>query len=76
MHYKDGTPAKVGDYVKGPGYGAKAIVGQVQSVTPGSASCNASVAHTVMQPVVNFAAVTLGDFELVHRDTPPEGDKA
>lgn len=52
MHYKDGTPAQIGDYVKGTGYNLKTqdgklkvFVGRVVGLTPGSASCNIQVAH-------------------------------
>ena len=44
-HYKDGTPAKVGDRVKGHGYNVKGdIEGYVLDVTPGATSCNVKVA--------------------------------
>lgn len=52
MHYKDGTEAKLGDFVKGTGYNVKnpdktprIIVGKVVGLTPGSHSCNIQVAH-------------------------------
>lgn len=41
-HYSDGTPAKVGDIVKGPSDG-KTLVGVVHRVTPGSDTCNMQV---------------------------------
>jgi len=51
-HYKDGTPAKVGDVVRGKGYNVKGpdgklaeIIGQVLSVTPGAENCNIQLAY-------------------------------
>lgn len=42
-HYKDGTPAEVGDVVKGKGYNVKhEIIGKVVAVKP-SDSCNLEV---------------------------------
>jgi len=49
-HYKDGTPAKVGDVVRGKGYNVKGPDGQLKEITgvvvhinPGSESCNLQV---------------------------------
>jgi hypothetical protein len=49
--YKDGTPAQVGDIVRGMGYNVtgpdgrlKEIVGQVISITRDAATCSLSVA--------------------------------
>ncbi len=50
-HYKDGTPAHVGDVVRGIGYNLKdgdrprEFVGTVVGVVPTSATCNIQVAH-------------------------------
>lgn len=45
-HYKDGTPAKYGDIVKGRGYNVKhEIVGKVVGLTLGTNTCNIQVAH-------------------------------
>jgi hypothetical protein len=45
MHYKNGREAKVGDPVIGTAYNTKGvIVGRMVSITPGSASCNCTVA--------------------------------
>lgn len=56
-HYRDGTPAQVGDQVKGTGYNVKdadgkpkVIFGTVVGVTPGSTACNIQVAHVVALP--------------------------
>lgn len=44
-HYKDGTPAKVGDVVKGKGYNVKhEIVGILVKLTPGP-TCNVTIAY-------------------------------
>lgn len=60
MHYKDGTPAQIGDVVKGKGYNVKdkdgklkEIIGTVVGLTPGSQSCNIQVAHVIMVPMDN-----------------------
>ena len=49
-HYKDGTPAKVGDIVVGKGYNQKDDSGElatiaaiVVGISPGSDSCNVSL---------------------------------
>lgn len=56
-HYRDGTPAKVNDVVRGTGYNIKdakgqpkAIVGTVVGIVPDSATCNIQVAHVVTVP--------------------------
>ncbi len=53
-HYKDGTPAAIGDIVRGKGYNVKdrdgnlaEFVGTVVGITPGSSSCNIQVAYVV-----------------------------
>lgn len=52
MHYRDGTPARVGDRVRGTGYNVKGPDGKpepfdgiVVGLTPGSATCNVEVAY-------------------------------
>jgi hypothetical protein len=63
-HYADGTPAMVGDVVKGKGYNVcdaggqlKEFVGTVIGIVSGSQSCNVQVAHVVTKEVDNqFAA--------------------
>lgn len=47
-HYKDGTEAKIGDQVIGRGYNVKHVIsGVVVSLTPGTDTCNLSVAHAL-----------------------------
>lgn len=44
-HYKDGTPAALGDIVKGKPYNTShEIVGEVIQITPAADSCNCMVA--------------------------------
>lgn len=45
-HYKDGTPAEIGDLVKGVPYNThgKAVVGTLVQITEGTESCNCIVA--------------------------------
>ena len=44
-HYKDGSPAKVGDMVRGKPYNTPhEVTGVVTLVTPGQESCNLKVA--------------------------------
>jgi len=50
-HYKDGTPARVGDRVRGRGYNLKAeIEGYVLKVDPGTAACNVVIGVTQYRP--------------------------
>jgi hypothetical protein len=52
MHYKNGTPAKVGDQVVGKLYNTDGIVaGTLVSVTPGVDSCNCKVRFLALVPV-------------------------
>jgi hypothetical protein len=69
-HYADGTPANVGDVVKGKGYNAKdqqgnlkEIIGVVAHVMPGSTACNIQVMHDI-RPLPEGAAqhVTVNAF--------------
>lgn len=61
-HYKDGSPAKVGDIVRGKGYNLKdedgelrEIIGTVVQVTPGASSCNVQVLVTELrEPPANY----------------------
>lgn len=50
MHYKDGTPAKLGDLVKGTGYNVKHEIQGVVTGLKAEDSCNISIAHLV--PIV------------------------
>ena len=44
-HYKDGSPAQVGDLVKGKPYNTpREIVGDIVSITSGTETCNCQVA--------------------------------
>jgi len=52
MHYKDGTPAAIGDKVKGKPYNTIGeVVGEMVSITPGSDSCNCIVAFVEVFPL-------------------------
>jgi hypothetical protein len=60
MHYKDGTPAQLGDVVKGKGYNIKGadgqpaeIVGQVAHLSAGATTCNLKI--------VRIKSIKLGD---------------
>lgn len=44
-HYKDGTPAQIGDIVTGPGYNGSTLIGPVCSISPNIDSCNMSLAR-------------------------------
>lgn len=59
-HYQDGTPARVGDVVRGKGYNVRGpdgqlreIIATVLQVTPGSDHCNVQLAYL---DVVELAA--------------------
>lgn len=46
-HYKNGEPAKAGDFVQGRGYNMKAeIRGYLLKVTPGATACNVVIGVT------------------------------
>lgn len=50
-HYKDGTEARVGDFVFGKPYNTDHVVaGTIISITPGVESCNCQVQFTEAQP--------------------------
>jgi hypothetical protein len=44
MHYKDGTPVKIGDLVRGEDYNGRALVGEVIATYAGAQTCNIVVA--------------------------------
>lgn len=67
-HYRDGTEAKVGDIVKGKNWDGKTIVGRVETLSPGSTTCNMQVAHTVPALRVDYTTATVGEYDLLHRD--------
>lgn len=57
MHYKDGTPANIGDVLKTP----EGRIGTVVHIMPGCESCNAQVAAVKVstpEKVYYHAAVT------------------
>ena len=84
-HYKDGTPAALGDTVRGRGYNLPYDVqGVVVGLTPGTGSCDIHLAvltagkpaGTVTIPMLTLTEEhgTCAQFELVHRPywaTPP-----
>jgi len=79
MHYKDGTPAAVGDQIKGKPYNTDhEIVGIMTSITPGADSCNCKVAFV---EVKNLDEVIIGSQGILSCDlsksTPenPIGEK-
>lgn len=50
-HYKDGTPARVGDRVRGRGYNIKAEVeGYVLKIDPSQKTCNLTVGLVSYRP--------------------------
>lgn len=51
MHYKDGTEAQVGDYVKGVPYntGGEVVVGRITHLTAGTDSCNLQLLYVEEQ---------------------------
>lgn len=77
-HYKDGTPAAIGDIVRGRGYNLPYDVqGVVTGLTPGAGSCDVHVAflrphfplgtRRAIHPTLDEEHGTCGQFELVHR---------
>jgi hypothetical protein len=77
MHYKDGTPAHLGDIVRGRGYNLPYDVqGVVVGLTEGQDKCGIHVAtlivsrplgtQTLPHPVVYEEHGTCSTFELVH----------
>lgn len=63
-HYKDGTEAKVGDFAKGEQYG-KEVRGQVVNVSPGSDTCNMTIASVTPMIPGKFA-----DGKIIQNDDP------
>lgn len=77
MHYKNGTPAHLGDIVKGKGYNRPyEVQGIVVGLTPGAGSCDIHVATLITAqpagtdrapyPAIYEEHGTCADFELVH----------
>jgi len=51
-HYKNGTPAKVGDLVVGPVYNTKGpVAGTITSISPGMDACNCKVRFIALVPI-------------------------
>lgn len=73
MHYRNGTEAKVGDFVRGMDWQDKPVVGQVSAAYPGNTTCNIVVAHTIVAPVAVSNSYTAGDFELICREDGSDG---
>lgn len=86
MHYKDGTPAHLGDIARGRGYNLPHDVqGVVVGLTPGSEACSIHVAtlrtaqptgtQVAPYPVIYEEHGTCGEWELVHPSPtrPPAG---
>lgn len=83
MHYRSGQEAHVGDVVEFVGYDDLRHIGVIQSISPGSSSCNASVTRLVSggrtptgfviitRPSDNPQTVTLGKCDLVRRLSDP-----
>jgi len=75
-HYKDGTPAYVGDLVKGTGYNVKGadgkpavLVGRLLDVTSGASSCNIKLAHVLVEPILPSQAHNVAPGQLhAHND--------
>ena len=83
-HYKDGTPAKVGDIVKFTEYDGTEKVGALAYINAKAETCNATIKTVTLQPVMaDQPCVSLKDCELVYRapgvvevpipDPPAEG---
>lgn len=77
-HYKDGTPAAIGDVVRGRGYNVPhGVQGVVTGITPGAGSCDIHVAYLrphfplgtrrAIHPALDEEHGTCAEFELVHR---------
>lgn len=77
-HYRDGTPAAIGDVVRGRGYNIPhGVQGVVVGITPGAGSCDLHVAYLrphfplgtrrVIHPAMDEEHGTCAEFELVHR---------
>lgn len=85
-HYKDGTPAHLGDIARGRGYNLPYDVqGVVVGITPGAGSCDLHLAvprlsqpagtQVAPYPVLIEEHGTCASFELVHPSPtrPPAG---
>jgi hypothetical protein len=74
-HYRDGSEAQVGDFVKGVDWEGKPIVGMVTSVVPGSTTCNMTVSYLAPSVVAVMGTFTIGEFDKIERPTKPEPPK-
>jgi len=66
-HYKDGTPAKVGDVVRGKGYNVKGPDGQLKEIT-------GIVVHVQPGPTCNLQVAFAEVSELPEGFTWPDGN--
>jgi hypothetical protein len=65
-HYKDGTPAKEGDVVKGKPYNTShEVTGIIFNINPGEETCNCMV---IFPTKVNLDEVAYGDFVKILND--------
>lgn len=76
MHYKNGREARIGDVVKGKGYNFKhEIIGIMTHITPGSDTCNCTVACVAYSPTYGYqasASVYVSGGKWVKADISPE----
>lgn len=69
MHYQDGTPAQLGDIVRGQGYNLPhEIIGTVVGLIPGAISCNLRVTTTRVRRIQEDQGLQV--VGLVYRDQP------
>lgn len=65
MHDKNGKEIKVGDFVKFT-EGEDVHIGKVETLYPGSTSCNIVVSHVIHAPTIRAASQTASAVEIVH----------
>lgn len=60
-HYKDGTPAEIGDHVRGVPYNTKGaeVVGTLVQITEGCDSCNCIVAFIAPEVLPDLDSKTM-----------------
>lgn len=68
-HYRNGEEAQVGDIVVGKDWQGKRVVGEITNIMPSSTTCNMTVSYVVQRPVAQDGTFTVGEFDLLHRDT-------
>ncbi len=78
-HYKDGSPAAVGDLVKGIGYNVKdkdgklaTIVGTVVGIVPNADACNVRIAHVLVEQGP-FSSLTVENGLMYKHDSADAG---